>query len=270
MKHLLAIPAVLILVTLNLWAAETATLPEAGPENGGLRLRLTVIPRAPGEKAGYEVRVDLLNTTTRAITLRAGWGNDNGGNLKDYIEAATSIECVPAVLPWSGGVRGPHRKLPQPEHLLHAGEVLSVTWRTEGWHLKNRVTNPNEVQNPEFPFPGMYSVHASLDAITSEGLVALRSNEQLVRVGGSHSMPKYTYGHLLEVGADGKTATLGIGSRHKVALGDQFEHLSKHTPWKLTITRVSPAYSWGRLEMLSEKPRGTPRRGAGASLIRKK
>jgi hypothetical protein len=82
-----------------------------------------------------------------------------------------------------GGVTVGQRKSPQPEQVLKPGETLSVRWRTEGRHLKNRVTNPNEVQNPEFPFPGLYSVHATVHVITSERTVPLRSNEQLVSVG---------------------------------------------------------------------------------------
>jgi hypothetical protein len=69
------------------------------------------------------------------MTLRAGWRNDDAGDVKDYIEAATSIESVPAVSPWIGGVRKTRRTLPQPEYLLNAGEVLSVRWQTQGRHL---------------------------------------------------------------------------------------------------------------------------------------
>ena len=160
-------------------------------------------PRAERGKEGYEVRVDLLNTSERAITLRAGWRNDDAGDLKDYIDAATSIECVPPVRRWMGGVIVGRRKSPQPEQVLEKGAVLSVRWQTQGRHLKNRVTNPNEVQNPEFPFPGLYSVHATLNVITSERTVPLRSNEQLVSVGGSRALPKSTLGQLAQVEADG-------------------------------------------------------------------
>jgi hypothetical protein len=136
--------------------------------------------------------------------------------------------------------------------VLKAGDVLSVRWQTEGRHLKNRVTNPNEVQNPEFPFPGLYSVHAIVDVIASERTVRLRSNEQLVPVGGSRAMPKYTFGQLWQVDGEKKTATLGLGSLHKIELGDQFEiGYSKGMHWKLTITSVLPRYSSGTLELLT-------------------
>ena len=107
MKTRNLILALLILVTPYLRAAETAALPEPGPEDGGLRMRLAVTPRTDTTNDGYEVRVDLLNVSDRAITLRAGWTRDDAGDLKDYIDAATSMECVPAVRRWMGGVQAP-------------------------------------------------------------------------------------------------------------------------------------------------------------------
>jgi hypothetical protein len=230
-----------------------AAPPEPGPENDGLRLRLIVEPLSEPGKEGYEVQIDLLNNSEKAVTLRAKWRYDDEGDLKDYLEAATSIECIPAVAPWIGGVRQGHPESPQPERVLNAGEVLSVRWSTNGRRLKNRVTNPNEVQNPEFPFPGLYSVHATLKVITTERTVLLRSNEQLVSVGGSHEMPKYTFGRLIHVDPDGKTAILGLGSLHKIELGDEFEiGNAKGGHWMLTITRVEPELSFGDVKILQQ------------------
>lgn len=83
-------------------------------------------------------------------------------------------------------------------------------------------------------------------------MVRLRSNEQLVPVGGSHSMPKYTYGRLARVDRDKATATLGLGALHKVAVGDRFEigHDKGGGHWQLTITRVEPNVSHGTIETL--------------------
>src|SRR5437763_11871212 len=127
MKKILTL---IILVAPLMRAAETSALPEPGPEDGGLRMRLVVVPRIETHKEGYDVRVDLLNTSERAITLRAGWEHDEEGDVKDYINAATSIECVPAVRRWVGGVRQGHRKSPQPEQLIEKGAVLSLRWQT--------------------------------------------------------------------------------------------------------------------------------------------
>lgn len=257
-------------MTLPARAVETAALPEPGPEDGGLRLRLVAVPRNDEGKEGYDVRVDLLNVSKRAIMLRAGWAHDDAGGLKDYVEAATSIESVPAILRWRGEVLERQRTSPQPEQVLEAGMVLSVRWQTEGRRLKNRVTNPNDVQNPEFPFPGLYSVHATINVITSEGTVPLRSNEQLVPVGGSRAMPKYTLGRLSQVEADGKTAMVDLGSRHKIEPGDQFQHLSKLAHWKLTVTKVEAGYSMGNLELVFPASTKSPPPGLEVTLIQKK
>src|SRR4029453_16064343 len=114
--------------------------------------------RAPG-KEGYDVGLDLLNVSERPITVRSQWRNEQAGEVKDYLEAASSIECVPDIAPWIGGVmQGPHT-LPQSEQKLAPGETLSVRWQTDGRRLKNHVVDPNRHQNPEFPFPGLYAGH---------------------------------------------------------------------------------------------------------------
>ena len=252
MKSRLPILIVLGLLPLLSDTAPAAESPEPGPENGGLRLRLVVKPRADVANDGYKVRLDVINASERAVTLRAGWRDDGGtGDVRSYLEAAASIETVPAVAPWIGGVPQGRRTSPQPEHVLKPGEVLTVDWQTEGPRLKNRVTDPSEVQNPRFPFPGLYSVHATVDVITAARSVRLRSNEQLVAVGGSRAMPKYTFGRLWSVDPENRTAILGLGSLHKIAVGDQFEIGSaKSGHWMLTMTRVEAGMSFGGLEML--------------------
>jgi hypothetical protein len=246
-------------------------LPEPGPENGGLRLRLIATPRADAAREGYDAKIDLLNVSDHPITLKAQWRSESdAGDVKDYLAAATSIECVPAVAPWVGGVAEGQRTSPQPEYVLKPGETLSANWQTDGRHLKNRVTNPNDVQNPHFPFDGLYAVHATIDVITANATVRLRSNEQLVSVGGSHAMPKYTLGRLWNVDPEKKTAVLSLGSLQKIAVGDQFEigH-PKGEHWKLTITRVEPTISFGELEVLPSMNRNivvgmpTPHMDAG-------
>lgn len=208
-------------------------------------------PGAAGE--GYDVRVDVLNVTNRDVTLHAGWWyeGDKGG-LKDYIEAATSIEAYPPIAPWVGQVWGGDRKSPQPTNTLKPGDGLSVGWHADGRQLKRKLTDPNSVQNPKFPFPGLYSVHATLKINIGDRLILLGSNEQLVAVGGSRCLPKFSYGQLWGVEAATETATLSLGSLHGIEPGDEFQTMTaKRGFWKLTITWVAPEYSQGRLEPLS-------------------
>jgi hypothetical protein len=260
MKSMLVFLASLAVVISVARAAFDLGVPGPGPVDGGLRLRLMVTPRTDSGTDGYAVRIDLVNVSDRDVTLRANWhfrGQGSAGTLEEYLEAATSIECYPEVAPWIGGVAEGQPVNPQPERALKAGKILSVLWQTEGRKLKNRVTNPNAVQNPTFPFPGLYSVHATLEVITSERTVRLRSNEQLVPVGGSHDAPRHTRGFVWHSDAEKMTALLSIGSFQQTAVGDQFELGSpkggRH--WKLTITRVDPTMSHTSLEWIGPGPR---------------
>ncbi len=250
MKIRLFMVTFFVLAALRMSALAEAALPEPGPEAGGLRLRLVIAPRIEAGQEGYAVRVEAVNVAKRAITLRAGWWHETEqGDVKDYIEAATSIESYPAIAPWVGQVMAGHRQSPQPEQVLKAGEMLSVRWQTSGRRLKNRVTDPNAVQNPEFAAPGLYSVHAMVTILTGDGAVLLRSNEQLVSFGGSRENPKHTFGKLWRADENTKTAMLGLGSLHKIERGDQFLIRTGMLDfWKLTITEVSPESSTGRLE----------------------
>jgi hypothetical protein len=274
-KHVLTFMTV-VLAMFNLRGLAESMLLEPGPEEGGLRLRLVVTPRPEGGKEGYEVRLALLNTTSQDITLQAGWWHETDkGDVKDYIEASTSIETYPAIAPWVGQVFAGERTSQQPEFALKAGEVLVVGWHAAGRRLKNKVTDPNSVQNPDFPFPGIYSVHAALKINAGDRLVLLRSNEQLVAIAGSQQAPKSSYGQLWGVEANSKTARLSLGSLHKIEAGDEFQIRTGMSEfWKLTISQVLPEFSTGHLEPLlrigsnttSPNPR-FPERYMNATLI---
>jgi len=216
----------------------------------------------------------LINVSRGSIPLQANWRSGfHDGGFKEYVEAATSIESYPAIEPWRGQVQVAREKEPQPEYTLKPGETLSLKWHTKGRHLKNKVSNPLEVQNPEFSENGLHSVHASL-VITAVGRsVQLRSNEQFVPIGGSREVPKHTYDPLWWVDENTKTAELGLGSRYKIMPGDRFliQSGTIGMTWTLTITKVEADRSFGNLEPSQVNPtRAFPLRGAKAALIPKK
>lgn len=252
------------------FSAHGATPSEPGPESGGLRLRLTIEPREKVE--GFEVRIDLVNVSARPITLETAWEREDSGEVKDYVEAATSIESFPAFEPWKGGLPATIGNfLPaQTKQVLAAGETLTVRWQTKGTTLKNRVSDPGHVQNPAFRVPGLYSVHANLDVVTGAGAVRLRSNEQLVSIGGSRAMPRHTYGRLTNIREkeEKKTAELDLGTRTQVRVGDKFDVTSKTYAWRFTVTEVHAAYAEGTLQPLApERNMPLPENGAGALLV---
>ena len=68
------------------------TLPEPGPETGGMRLRYVVTPEKNGSNEIFRVRVDLINTTDHPIQLVGDWeGDRKTGDFKEYLEADISI-----------------------------------------------------------------------------------------------------------------------------------------------------------------------------------
>ena len=71
-------------------------------------------------------------------------------------------------------------------------------------------------------------------------------------------------------GAGVRVVLLGAALVDGVEVGDQFMHFSKKTPWKLTVNKVSPGYSWGQIELLSSNADWPPRPGMGAALITNK
>jgi hypothetical protein len=269
---LILFPLALTLLTLR--ALAESTPPEPGPVADGVRLRLLVTPNAEGGKEGYDVQVDLINAGRESIPLRACWGTLGGSGFKAYVEAATSIESDPAFEPCigQGGYGGPGRTTPEPEYTLKPSETMSLKWHTTGRHLKNNVSNPLVVQNPEFRESGLYSVHASLVIGIAGRSAHIRSNEQLVPIGGSRELPKHSYGALLDAHQETKTATLSLGSQQKVVPGDRFLIRSGiiGMTWTLTITNVDAGLSIGTLEpSRADPPPAFPRRGWNAALIPK-
>src|SRR4051794_41115375 len=122
MKHR---PTVLILLGLlaPVRGAAAAELPDPGPEDGGLSLRLLVKPEGGAAKGGYEVRLDLINTSDKAVTVRTNWPDERGTDgVSGYLEAAASIEAVPPIAPWVGGIGRGRRTSPQREQVLKPGE----------------------------------------------------------------------------------------------------------------------------------------------------
>ncbi len=250
-------------------------LPEPGPEESGLRLRLVVDARPTGGKEGYEVQVGLVNGGAQTVMLRAHhWRSErHDGEFREFVEAAVSIESFPEIEPWLGQVMAPlEGATAEPEYTLKPGEALSVAWRTTGRHLKNIVGNPLEIQNPEFTQDGLHSVHATIALIAGAHPVRLRSNEQLVPIGGSRKMPKSTYGPLWSADETTRTAMLGLGSLQKVNRGDKFLIHSGiiGLTWTLTITNVEPDHSVGILKPSQTDPLPSfPGRGSRAALIPK-
>ena len=197
---------------------ESETLPQPGPENAGLRLRLVVTSERVSNEDVHHVRLDLINATDQELTVSTDWPHENEGDFEEYFESATSIHTYPEVMDSGIQVLRDTRESPQPRHTISAQEMLTVQWTTHGRQLKNKVTRPTDNPNPSFPSAGLYSVHAGFAVPVDSGAagdirpVVLRSNEQLVSVGGSMHAPKQAVVQVYNVAADHSTCEIGVGS----------------------------------------------------------
>jgi hypothetical protein len=159
--HGACIGGLLVLFAFLVQAEEV--LPDPGPENGGMRLRLVVRPERLTTNEVYHVRLDLLNVTEKPITLVADWSDDSQrGDYKEYLEADVSIETYPEIIGLMAQVSAGQRRTPQPQCVLEANKTLTLEWTSGGKRLKNKWTHLLETQNPAFPADGLYSVHASV------------------------------------------------------------------------------------------------------------
>ena len=142
--------------------AQEKSLPEAGPENSGLRLRFQVTPRQTKAGDEFDVRLDLINVKDEPVTVFADWPHKPEGDFADYVEMAASVRTHPEIMLWGIQVMADLREKPESKHTLAAGETLTVKWTSMGRRLKNRLIRPNEVHNPYFPTDGLYSTHVEL------------------------------------------------------------------------------------------------------------
>jgi hypothetical protein len=277
-------------------AGTNASLPEPGPENVGLRLRFIAVPERSGTNDTYQARFDLINVTNKPITLIANWSENQTGGFGDYLATNVNFTTDPPVMPYMGQwSMGPRRTASQPKYTLRPGETLTVTRTGKGrytcptdglYGFRASILLRVEGSETEKQWAEIAAKNALLRAQRkSDGLddlwesrgphgsVLLRSNEQQVPVGGSYALPKFPMGKLMFVDTDKLTATLDLGSAHRIEVGDQFRIFTRSIGhfWILKITHADPTYSVGTLEPLSKTGQSPDalvlRSGTAAALI---
>jgi hypothetical protein len=269
----LSVVCLLAMVGSLIAQARAESLPEPGPENAGLRLRLRVDTAGQGSNETFHARLDLINTTAQPVRLRADWEDDSQkGDFKEWLEADASIETYPEIIPWMGQAMAGRRTSAQPEIILRAKETLRVEWTASGRRLKNKVDRVLYTQNPTFPTDGLYAVHTivrlrratdvtssagrggSMDDWRPQGDILLRSNEQMVPVGGSQELPKHSYGRVMSVNTNRNTATIDLGALQKITPGDHFMVYAGMIGdyWDLRITTVHGSSAEGTLTPMGD------------------
>ena len=234
-------------------------LPEPGPENHGLRLRLVVDTKAEKGADVHAVRLDLLSAGRQPVTLVAQWPYEQDtGDYAQFLASEVAFVTFPEVVPDSAQTAGGERQSPQPEYRVAPGGSLSVSWQARGRRLKERDYYNN---TPYFPARGLYGVRARIVVMTKEQKqVLLTSNPVQVAVGASKAMPKWATGRLVSVEPEKKTASINLGANQKIEKGDVF--MIRHglqASWRLTVTKVGAWNAEGTVQTVHHAGRNTPR-----------
>jgi hypothetical protein len=255
--------AAMFLSARQCFARDADDMPQPGPKVAGLRLRLVVETQHSQSGDEFAVRLDLINVTDAPIKVSADWPSHLKGDFREYMEGTASMRTCPDITLWGIQVMDIRQPAPQAEHTLAVGATLTVEWVTKGRRLKNRVIHPNSNRNPFFPSEGLYGVHAELllnveteavdtkrdvssdrDRHSGRRPVLLRSNEQLVPVGGSTRAPKTAIGVVQDVTDDLKPAQISVGTVDGIKPGDQFlARTGMSTFWEMTVTETHVGYS---------------------------
>jgi len=229
------------LIPVLVGANPPVTLPDPGPENGGLCLRLIITPER--DVGSHMIAVELQNTGPKVVTLIGEWDcEEDRGDYEAFFAKRVAFSTCPEVQPESFQTAGRERHAQQPRYKLAPGKSLVVSWKAQGDQI--REDSPFPGTTPVFPGPGLYGVRASIVVVTKEGgRVLLISNEQTMAVGGVRSLPKYATAHVVSTAKDKNLVTLDVGSDKKIAKGDTFViRWGLQASWRVTVVKV---YPWG-------------------------
>jgi hypothetical protein len=234
---LLLLP-VLVVFVVSSFGAGGPDLPEPGPENGDLRLRLSIVTSRKDNNDHYSVRLGIINVGSSAVTLVSRPSYER--HSKDYgayLKSQVSFITFPEILPRSGQTAGAEPKSPLPKVTIKPQKEYSLGWQSSGRLLK-REDSFNTT--PHFPGPGLYSVRAEVVVRTKDGKeILLYSNEQPVSVEGSVEMPKHATARVWRSNSEDATVIMGLGAGHKIEKGDKFMvQGGGFSWWELTVRKT--------------------------------
>lgn len=257
-------------------AGEPAEL-EAGPENGGLRLRLVVKNHLATRGSLRTVRLELVNVSRQPVTLVSQWSYEKPtGDYSKWLRYAVEFTTVPEVETDAASTTGETRTSPQSKQELKSGETLTIHWTENGRVLKfpDRDFEEHENTGPTLPSAGMYFARARFTAVTADGKrLLLISNEQPIIIDGKKTLPKFATSEVLSANAKNKTVQIRLGSDHRIERGDKFylrDPADKSIVWQLTISRTETWWSEGTVAAIAANTPAAapfPQQGWHATLI---
>jgi hypothetical protein len=220
-------------------------LPEPGPENKGLRLRL-LVENDISMVDEHTVSVEILNVSDKAITLV---GSAGVKSFEDHLPGATTFNVYPAVL--SHGFQiGVGDDPARPEVTIMPAKSFLAKWPIKGRLLSAH----HKCWGLSFPTSGRFDIRAELTLdLKVEGEVRpvidldnetrsrihIWSNSQPFVVGGSNKAPKGCVGTVIMGDAEKKTVFLdGLGTFNDTQPGDRFRiDLPMRGYWDLEIEK---------------------------------
>ena len=224
-------------------------LPDPGPENGGLCLRLVIVPGPQGDSR--TINMELLNTGLKAVSLVGEWDyEEDKGDYEAFFAKRMAFVTYPEVQPESFQTAGGRRNASQPAYELAPGKSLSVSWRSQGRQIRQQ--SPFSGTTPLLPSPGLYGVKATIVLLTKAGArVLLVSNEQPMIVGCVRTLPKYATGYVVSANQEKNLVMIDLGSDQKIEKGDTFVmHWGLQASWRLTVVNVETWSSEGTTSRL--------------------
>ena len=270
------LPVMIALVPLGISSTYAErVMTEAGPENGGLRLRLIIEQAADAKNDERKIRLELMNVSDKEVELVAHEFYEEDGDYADFFRSDVVFDTFPPVMQDSAQTTGFERKSPQPRLTLKPDESLTDEWKESGRRLKmpDGMLDAHYNKAPTFPSVGLYGVKARITVVTAKGKrLLLVSNEQQLSVRGSKSMPKYAVARIVSTNEEMESLSIDLGSDKGIEPGDKFTTTyNLGTSWRITIRNVSSIHAEGTVEPIHRADRPDvptfPVKGAMATLI---
>jgi hypothetical protein len=160
-----------------------------GPENGGLRMNLQVVPAESNQPDIYKVTIRIANVGKSPTILVAKWeGDHQKGDYRQYIKESVFLESFPEIRYSYSQTWETQRTLPQPTIEVKPGDFVAAEWITVRMSL---VPQGDKLRIMDFPSNGLYGIRARFHATLEKGgSIPLYSNDCQLAVGGSTAVPK--------------------------------------------------------------------------------
>ena len=232
----------------HVWSESVGTIPEPGPINDNLRLRLSIPYSPDGDIKNHEIQLEIMNVGRKPIVLIDPWKE---GSFNYLIYPEIAFQHGPQTM---SPINFDPSSKPEPEPEVEASPMKSITHKA---FVSDGVLAAG---NGSFIFPkdGLYQIHVELRARKKDGsVVLLRSNEQPLVINGSFQMPKHTVANVIKVDEAKNTVMLDVGGLHQIEENDVFRFgqgmMGMTVLGNLKVTKVRSTNCEAEIEVVSNR-----------------